>query len=333
MITMDGIAMSVIIVSPADYKLIRLTVSYLSAQTVRESLEIVIAAPSEEVLGLVESDMKGFHSYQVVETGKVSLRGRSTAAAVRAARGPIVAMCENHAFPEPEWAEALIRTHEGPWAGVCPVVEIFNPRTVIGRTAQFVDYGTWSAHDEPTEIGRLPWHNSSYKRDLVMQFDGELETLLEVEEHLQEQLRAQGHRFFLEPAARIRHVSDSTIPNALSAMFGRGRIFAVSRLRNWNLARKCLYALTSPVFPFIRLYQIRENYRRLNKQYLLIRLTPTIFLLMGAIAAGESAGYLFGMGGSMDWIARHELEIELRASAREIKEMHVLLEKRLGSAS
>lgn len=326
------IKMSIVLVCHDTYDTIRLTVMHITAQTARESLELVIAAPSRQRLGLVESDLKGLHSYQIVDVGEFLHRGAAAAAAVRAAKGPIIAMIENHAFPDPQWAEILIEDHQGPWAGVCPVVEIFNPQTVVSRTERLIDYGTWIARAEATEIERLPWHNSSYKRDLVMQFDDELETILEPEDHLQDRLRAQGHRFYLDPRARIRHVSDSTLSSAFSAMFGRGRLFAASRSRDWNFARKLTYVLASPVFPFIRLYLLRDNIARFRTQYPIYPIMPMTLLLMGVIALGECAGYLAGEGNSFTWMARHELEIELRANKEEVEQMKTMLAQRVADS-
>ncbi len=328
----SDIKMSVILVCHDTYDTIRLAVMHIAAQTVRESLELVIAAPSRKRLGLVESDLKNLHSYQVVEVGEFLHRGTAAAAAVRAARGPILGMVENHAFPDPQWAEVLIEAYKGPWAGVCPVIEIFNPQTLISRTERLIDYGNWIARTEAAEIDRLPWHNSSYKRDLVMQFDDDLENVLEPEDHLQDRLRVQGHRFYLDPRARTRHISDSKFSAAGSAMFGRGRLFAASRSKNWSFARKLVYVLASPLFPFIQLYLIRENFARFHNRYPAYRLLPMALLLTGIIALGECAGYLAGAGDSITWMARHELEIELRANKKEIKQFKSLLAQRVAES-
>jgi hypothetical protein len=324
--------MSVILVCHDTYDTIRLAVTHITAQTVRESLELVIAAPSRERLGLVESDLKNLHSYQVIEVGEVLHRGAAAAAAIRAARGPIVGMVENHSFPDPEWAEVLIKAHEGPWAGVCPMIEIFNPKTLVSRTERLIDYGMWIARTEATEIDRLPWHNSSYKRDLVMQFDDDLEKILDPEYHLQDRLRAQGHRFYLDPRARTRHISDSKFSSACSAMFGRGRIFAASRSENWSLAKRLAYVLASPLFPFILLYLIRDNFARFHSRYPAYRLLPAALLFAGIVALGECAGYLAGAGDSITWMARHELEIELRANKKEIEQLKSLLAQRVAQS-
>ena len=116
----SDIKMSLVVVSPGNYSTIRMTVSFLAEQTMCGLLELVIVAPSRDELGLLVSEVAGFHSVQIIEVGAVVFRGRASAAGVRAARGPIVAMVENHAFPQRGWAEALVEAHDGPWVGVCP---------------------------------------------------------------------------------------------------------------------------------------------------------------------------------------------------------------------
>ncbi len=228
----SDIKMSLVVVSPGNYSTIRMTVSFLAEQTMCGLLELVIVAPSRDELGLLVSEVAGFHSVQIIEVGAVVFRGRASAAGVRAARGPIVAMVENHAFPQRGWAEALVEAHDGPWVGVCPQIEIFNPKTVCSRAERIIDYGTWVGHDTSREIARLPWHNASYKRDALMQYDGELESLLEPEEALQRRLRDGGCRFYLEARARLMHVSDSIPRSALKGSFYRGRDFAAERSRD-----------------------------------------------------------------------------------------------------
>src|SRR5215207_532265 len=52
--------MSVLILTPGGFELIRETVRHLSAQTARERLELVVVAPSREALGHFEPEASGF---------------------------------------------------------------------------------------------------------------------------------------------------------------------------------------------------------------------------------------------------------------------------------
>jgi hypothetical protein len=94
-------------------------------------VELVIVATSRQALGLDEAMMTEFAGHQVVELGAIQQIGRANAAGVRHARAALMALAEDHCFPEPDWAERLIQAHEGPWAAVGPAVrnaEIRLPR-------------------------------------------------------------------------------------------------------------------------------------------------------------------------------------------------------------
>src|SRR5437868_5149876 len=85
-----------------------------------EIREIVIVCTAEDSLGLAKEEITGFHSVRLIEMGDIKTTSRARAAAIRAASGPVVALAEDHAFPEPDWAEVLIRAHRQPWAAVGP---------------------------------------------------------------------------------------------------------------------------------------------------------------------------------------------------------------------
>jgi hypothetical protein len=58
--------LSVIIVTPSRYDIIRKTIHHLREQTIRNRIEVVIAAPSLHALQLEGSELDGFFGYTVV---------------------------------------------------------------------------------------------------------------------------------------------------------------------------------------------------------------------------------------------------------------------------
>src|SRR5580704_3232009 len=124
-------ALSVVIATPDNYETIRLTMRHLEAQTSRHLIEIVVVGPAEQSIRPPAEHLQGFHSHQLIAIGTVTSIGRANAAGVRHARAPLVALAEDHCFPEPGWAQALINAHQGPWAVVGPVVRNANPATTV----------------------------------------------------------------------------------------------------------------------------------------------------------------------------------------------------------
>ena len=119
--------MSVVIVTPDDYESIRETIRYLRDQTVRDRLELIIVAASAETFEVDQSELKDFFRYRVIGVGNIGSIASANAAGLRQATAPVVAFVEEHSYPDPEWAEALIKAHQQPWAAVGPVMRNANP--------------------------------------------------------------------------------------------------------------------------------------------------------------------------------------------------------------
>lgn len=292
--------MSVVVLTPDRFETVRKTIRHLRAQKVRGRLEIVLVAPSAERLGLDESELRDFWQYRVVEVGSMDSTARARAAGVRAARAPVVALVEDHAFPAPGWAEALMAAHAKGWAAVGPVMSNANPRSVVSWVNLLIEYATWL---EPVEGGvaeHLPGHNGSYKRALLLEYGERLEEMLDAESVLQWDLRARGHKLYLEPAARTFHQNFSTPLASLTLRFNGGRLFASARARGWPLWRRLLFTCGSPLIPFVRLSRIVRELRQPGRpRHLLPRVLPALLVGLLFDGAGELIGYAFGRGRSM----------------------------------
>lgn len=178
---MPSPALSVILATPGDFGALRRTLSHLAAQTARDALELVIVATRRDALRPDTEVLAVFPRHSLVEIGEFVSLGAANAAGVRAAMAPLVVLAEDHCFPDPEWAEQLIRAHEGPWAAVGPAVRNANPATAVSWADLFVGYGPWLEPVERRDVPFLPGHNSSYKRALLLECGDRLDALLTVE--------------------------------------------------------------------------------------------------------------------------------------------------------
>src|SRR6476469_6688062 len=102
--------LSVILVTDR-YETIRKVISHLRQQTVRDKLEIVIVAPKGQALEFEPFAFQEFAAVRLIEADSVLPLAEPRAAGVRVASAPIVVIGETHAYPHPEWAEALIKAH------------------------------------------------------------------------------------------------------------------------------------------------------------------------------------------------------------------------------
>jgi predicted dehydrogenase len=305
----DRPLMSVVIVTPDDFRTIRKTMSHLQAQTVRERLEIVIVAPSRAGLCMDEQAMPGFARTTLVEAGQVTSIGRANAAGIRRATAPIVVLAEDHCFPDPNWAERLIAAHDGPWVAVGPGVRNANPGTCVSWADLFIGYGPWLIPADAKEADFLPGHNSSYRRDVLIDYGDRLEGMMEAETLLHWDLRARGYRLFHETSACVAHTNFSLWSSWLPLQFSNGRHFAACRARPMSRFQRSIYACGSPLIPAVRLSRmIRCVLQRRSGQLLgrLLTCLPAVTVGLILDACGQMMGYALGPGDSQDRLARYE---------------------------
>jgi GT2 family glycosyltransferase len=298
--------MSVVISTPDTFEAIRKTVSHLREQTVRDSLEIVVVAASREKLAMDEGELSVFASHQVVELGEVASVAAANTAGVRHARAPIVAFAEDHCFPEPDWAERLIAAYDGPWVAVGPAVRNANPRTAVSWADLFIGYDPWLEPIEAHEVEFLPGHNSSYLREVLLAYGERLESMLDAETVLHWDLRAQGHRLFLESAARVAHTNFSLWSSWIPAQFFNGRLFAATRVRQMSAAKRWVYVLGSPLIPLVRLARVSSPRRSRALLGPYLRCLPVLVVGLMLDGIGQMLGYAFGVANAVEEVAKIE---------------------------
>jgi glycosyltransferase involved in cell wall biosynthesis len=288
--------LSVILVTPDCYETIRKTVTSLRAQTVRERLELVIVCPSKDSLRLIESETDGFASICVIEFGEIRTLAVARVAGIHAASAPLVALGEDHAFPEPGWAEALIAEHRQPWAAVGPAFLNGNPG-LMSWMSLVMDYGRWL---EPVTGGitdDVPGHNSAWKRDLLLEYGSALERMMQAPTLMHWDMQAKGHQLYLEPAAQVRHVNITRLHSFILDHFYGAQIFAAARASDWSWLQRLLYVAATPVLTARTLGEWLSHIRRIAPApKLLPRAWPLLLLSLAIWSAGEMIGYVLGMG-------------------------------------
>lgn len=300
--------MTVVLVTPGRYDALREALDHLAVQRIAGRLELVVVVPSTATLGPEPAAVAGFHSRSVVETGPFRSTGHALAAGVRRAVAPIVVYVEEHAAPEPGWAEALVEAFNGRWAAVGPALIDANPGTRTSWAALVQDYGPWLDPVESGERDRLPVHQAAFDRTVLLGLGDELEPMFE-SENLLEELRGRGHRFYLEAAARARHLNVSRPAAYARAEFLGGRLYAAGRVRRerWSAGSRALYAVAAPAAVIVRLRRRASDLRRIRRT---ARLPAGVsfLLLLGVLShmGGVTAGCLLGAGDA----ARRRLPIE-----------------------
>jgi hypothetical protein len=306
-----SLQLSVVIVTPDGYPTIRKTIRHLRAQTVLDALELVIVAPSRADIEEYEPELRCFPRVRIVEIGALRTTGSARAAGIRAATAPLVVLSEDHCYPEPGWAGALIQAHRQPWAAVGPAFGNANPESLISWAGAFVNLSRWLAPVTSRVVDDLPGRNCSYKRALLLEFGDQLEAMLDAESEMHASLRARGYALYLESAARTNHRNISEIKAFIDEQFLVGRLFGGARARSWSPAQRVLRIGAAPLVPWVRLRRIVPDIRRAGRERALLpHVLPALVLGLVAHALGETAGFARGIGDADVRISRLEFHRE-----------------------
>lgn len=317
--------MSVILVAASGGQSIARVMSKLQAQTVSSQLEIIVVARTREDVEGPWLDGECFTSLRVLEVGEITERGAAAAIGMKAATSRLVGLIEDHSFPQSAWAEHLIRAHKQPWAGVGPRVVNDNPNSATGWTNFILSYGSFSGEQVAGERELIPWHNSTYKRELLLPFMDRLGPLLEWEGELQEELRLKGHTLYLEADAVTSHMNVSRFGSGIRLNVQRGRILGALRAvrEAWPLWNRLLRAAAFPLYPAMQLrYLLPMIARQDMSLWMRIKLFATLGLVLPAMAVGEARGLMFGIGDAVARLEDYEL---YRLQHITAKEKHELL--------
>jgi len=309
--TSKNLQLTVVLAASGSYDVIRKTVHFLLRQSIREQMELVIVTPSAERLESDADDLARFGAFKIVETGVPVSIGKANAEGIRQATARVVVMAEDHAFPEKNWASALVAAHRSDWAAVGPVVHNGNPGSLVSWADFLIGYGPWMAGTKPGDVAFLPGHNTSYKRDVLLEYGPALEAMMEAETVLHWDLKAQGYKIHLDENARIRHWNFSRMSSWLAAMFYGGRVFAGSRMREerWSGLHKFLYTAGSPLIPAVRFIRLYPKLSQTGKSFS-GRLALALMLLPGLAldGLGQMLGYAIGTGNAKTRLVRLEYD-------------------------
>lgn len=305
--------LSALLITPDTGARLHETLRHLAAQTVCRQIELVLLYPPGAQLGLTAAELEPFHSVRHVELGAGFTSGSAFAAGALAAQAPIVVSCEDHSYPQPGWAEALLAAHDDGWAAVGPAVRNGNPQKLVSWADMFVCFGEWI---EPASSGvreHIPQHNSSYRRELLVSLQPRLPDFYAAEGLLQDTLRRQGHRSYLEAAAIIAHTNFVSLPIWMVKQYHAGQNFGAHRSQNWTRRRRWLYVAGGPLIPLVQWRRVWQKVRRCGRYPVrAIPLALLIFCGLAAHAAGEMTGYAFGLGTSEQKLSRFELGLIAR---------------------
>lgn len=250
----------------------------LQAQTIRSEIEVVVLSREDQLWPGAD---------RVVVVGNALLH-EARAQGIQNSSAAYVVLAEDHCFPEPDWAEALVmRLGEG-WDGVGPALRSGNPSHLWALAAFVLGYGQWVA---PLSGTVLPGHNAALRRQLLVQLGEGLTEKLLVGSLLMRDLQRQGARFCLEERARMAHWDCTQIPKALLTFLAVGSGFGAQRSGGWHPVLRAIFALAAPGVAALHWLRAFRHVRRVALPRAC--LIPAFFLAT-AWSLGECLGCALG---------------------------------------
>jgi hypothetical protein len=301
--------LSAIVLVPDRLESVETTLAALSAQDIADRMELVFVTPVHDLAIDPALTARFMRTTTVVATEWRSTSASRTAG-IRAATAPIVAMVEDHCFPTPGWASALVKAHEQPWAGVGPTILNANPKSLVSWVNLAIEYGPWLHPVERGAVSHIPGHNSSYKRERLLEYGDGLEQIFEAESILHWDLQRRGYQVAMEPEARSRHQNFAQFWPSIGLRFHGGRQFAANRAESWSVVKRLAFAGGSAILPFLRTARTMNHMRRAAPRRAGPGFIATLFVLLVFDALGEAVGYATGRGQSVERL--NDLEFNRR---------------------
>ena len=288
-------ALSAVVVTADRFSSIRRTVEHLRAQTVANQVELVIVRDrSASLVDAAPEELLGFNRVTVVETGPIGNVDKAAAPGMRAASGPVVAVLEDHAYPEPGWAETMIRAHrDGGWAATCSEYVNANPASPLSWANLLWAYGAWTRPARDGEAPGIARHNVAFSRDALAPLADELEDLLGRGGGLEARLREAGGRLGVVSSTHVAHINPSRLRSTIQLRFSAGR------LRTGPAGARASMKAKGPMLvrvPAGALRRLASTARRAHKAGVLPNALPGLLLATLLDAAGETVGVLAGPG-------------------------------------
>ncbi len=305
-------AMSVIVVTPDRFSTIRRTVRHLRGQTVQNRLQLIVVGPTSESIDDAErEELAGFQDVEFVAVGQIENVDKAAYHGIQIAAAQVVALIEDHAYPESDWAEALITAHQGHWAAVGSAFRNANPTTNVSWTNLLIAYGHWTEPVERGQTDHVSRHNISFKRQVLEEYGSELEQYLGRDGGLLQDLLTKGHNFYLEPAACVLHANPSLWRSTAELRFEAGRLWAACRATDnrWSLWQRAVYTAGSPLIPPLRFWRMyRELFSGGRRRPLVPRVFPALMVGLAFDALGQMLGYAMGPGHAAEKLAAFEFD-------------------------
>ncbi len=322
--------LSVVLVTINGMASLGRVMSFLQKQSIAHQIQLLIVAPDEETLRLGEdSKMGSFHSCDPVCVGPIDDIDQAAALALEFANAEYVTFLEDHAFPEPEWAERIIEaTHAGQWDAIGTRIENGNPGSVLSWANMLMSYGKWVAAEFSGTTLHVARHNTTFRRaTLDREYGHDLPSKMGRDGGLLNDLLSRGATFYLTPATCVEHLNPSTWGSTLELRIGSGRLFAASRMKHerWSKPKRLMYIVFGAAIPLIRFRLLQSELfaSSVRRERIGWKAYPALVVGVTLDGLGQFLGHTLGPGKIKQKLAHFEIS---RARHLRRSERHLMSE-------
>jgi hypothetical protein len=304
-------ALAVVLVTPSDGTILRGTLRCLREQTERHRIELILVGPDPRSFDdLDAAATAGFAGTRTIAAGTLLETERGLGIGAALARAPVVALLENHVYPDPDWAAAILEAHRGPWAAVGSVIDNANPDSATSWVEHLMSYGFHDSSMPGGEGARVSRNNLVFKRSVLDGFGARLPDALARDGGLLEEVQRGGGRFYREARARLAHLNVSRLGAMLTLRIHSARARAATRARTggWGAPRRFLYVLASPTFPLLRLRALLPRIRSKSGPRVPSSIWPLLVVTLLFDAFGQAIGFAAGAGKSAERAGHFDLD-------------------------
>lgn len=291
-------ALSIVIASVNGSAVLGPTLDSIDRLPERDRIEVIVVEP---IGGPVRDHLRARRSaVTVIPLSEKRSIPRLRYLGVRCARGDLIAILEDHAEVDPNWASALFEAHRDPGVGAVGGAVENGKGGLVNWAVFFCEYTAYMAPVAEGATDDLPGNNIAYKRDHLLKHAHVLDEG-KWESWINDRLRADGVAISSTNRAVVRHIKTFRLGYFLSQRFHFARSYAGMRRGDQSPVKRLIYGVGSMALPGLLLARISRQ--ALGKRRNLGRFAaclPLIALFLTVGAAGEMIGYLVGPGRSLE---------------------------------
>ena len=227
------------------------------------------------------------------------------AAAIREARGELIAILDPYDLPEPGWMrETLAGMSRSDAAAIGGEVLFGGPETPANRAAYCFEYGAFTPPMTPgPTTGEMPGNNLVYRRRALVEDCGDLLGGGFWKPFFHERISARGGFFAINPGMRVRHATSYRLGPFAARRFQYGRCFGAMRRRGAPAAQKLFFIATAPAVPFVLAWRhVRRAWTQPENRRAMPRALFALLWICFAWGLGEWMGCWFGAGRSCEQV-------------------------------